>query len=137
MSASLCVGLTLPGMIDDPGSFSGRDSSPRPQLQRKRSRTYLSKCVNAADNNTTIIPASRKGSLVTRTRALFDSPRTRAEEADIVGNLHEGACNGVKSSGCLDDRIVRCECLELVLSRDEGQPRLRGDLRCNVTVEAL
>src|ERR1700683_4682599 len=29
--ASHCVGLTLPGMIDDPGSFSGIDSSPRPQ----------------------------------------------------------------------------------------------------------
>ena len=29
--ASLWVGLTLPGMIDEPGSFSGRCSSPRPQ----------------------------------------------------------------------------------------------------------
>ena len=29
--ASLCVGLTLPGMIDEPGSFSGRISSPKPQ----------------------------------------------------------------------------------------------------------
>src|SRR5260370_37186123 len=29
--ASHCVGLTLPGMIDDPGSFSGIDNSPRPQ----------------------------------------------------------------------------------------------------------
>src|ERR1700736_281896 len=28
--ASDCVGLTLPGMIDDPGSFSGRLSSPSP-----------------------------------------------------------------------------------------------------------
>mgnify|MGYP003693621371 CR=1 FL=1 len=28
--ASACVGLTLPGMIDEPGSFSGRASSPRP-----------------------------------------------------------------------------------------------------------
>ena len=31
VSASHCVGLTLPGMIDEPGSFSGSDSSPRPQ----------------------------------------------------------------------------------------------------------
>ena len=31
VSASHCVGLTLPGMMDDPGSFSGRLSSPRPQ----------------------------------------------------------------------------------------------------------
>src|SRR3981081_648675 len=29
--ASHCVGLTLPGMIDEPGSFSGMESSPRPQ----------------------------------------------------------------------------------------------------------
>src|SRR5579883_57575 len=28
--ASHCVGLTLPGMIDEPGSFSGRINSPRP-----------------------------------------------------------------------------------------------------------
>ncbi len=30
VSASLCVGLTLPGMIDEPGSFSGMRSSPMP-----------------------------------------------------------------------------------------------------------
>ena len=31
VSASHWVGLTLPGMIDEPGSFSGSDSSPRPE----------------------------------------------------------------------------------------------------------
>jgi hypothetical protein len=31
VSASHCVGLTLPGIIDDPGSFSGSAISPRPQ----------------------------------------------------------------------------------------------------------
>ena len=30
VSASHCVGLTLPGMMLLPGSFSGRDSSPSP-----------------------------------------------------------------------------------------------------------
>ena len=30
VSASLCVGLTLPGMIDEPGSFSGMLISPMP-----------------------------------------------------------------------------------------------------------
>ena len=30
VSASHWVGLTLPGMIDEPGSFSGRISSPMP-----------------------------------------------------------------------------------------------------------
>ena len=29
--ASHWVGLTLPGMIEEPGSFSGSDSSPRPE----------------------------------------------------------------------------------------------------------
>jgi hypothetical protein len=29
--ASHCVGFTLPGMIEDPGSFSGRINSPMPQ----------------------------------------------------------------------------------------------------------
>src|SRR6201996_7580478 len=29
--ASHWVGLTLPGMMDEPGSFSGRDNSPRPE----------------------------------------------------------------------------------------------------------
>ena len=31
VSASHWVGLTLPGMIEEPGSFSGSDSSPRPE----------------------------------------------------------------------------------------------------------
>ena len=30
VTASLCVGLTLPGMMDEPGSFSGMLSSPMP-----------------------------------------------------------------------------------------------------------
>ena len=30
VSASACVGLTLPGMMDDPGSFSGIRSSAKP-----------------------------------------------------------------------------------------------------------
>ena len=35
--ASVWVGLTLPGMIEEPGSFSGRISSPSPAA-RPRSR---------------------------------------------------------------------------------------------------
>src|SRR6202162_3801234 len=31
VSASHCVGFTLPGMMEDPGSFSGRVNSPSPQ----------------------------------------------------------------------------------------------------------
>lgn len=39
VSASHWVGLTLPGMMEEPGSFSGRRSSPRPHrgpLPRRR-----------------------------------------------------------------------------------------------------
>ncbi len=38
VSASACVGLTLPGMIEEPGSFAGRISSPRPQRGPEPSR---------------------------------------------------------------------------------------------------
>ena len=31
VTASHWVGFTLPGMIEDPGSFSGREISPNPQ----------------------------------------------------------------------------------------------------------
>ncbi len=33
-----CVGLTLPGMIDEPGSFSGKINSPRPERGPEPSR---------------------------------------------------------------------------------------------------
>ena len=40
--ASHWVGLTLPGMMDEPGSFSGSDSSPRPERgPEPRSRMSL------------------------------------------------------------------------------------------------
>src|SRR3546814_13217237 len=38
VSASHWVGLTLPGMIDAPGSFSGRLSSPNPERGPEPSR---------------------------------------------------------------------------------------------------
>ena len=38
VSASPWVGLTLPGMIEEPGSFSGRISSPRPERGPEPSR---------------------------------------------------------------------------------------------------
>ena len=45
--ASLWVGFTLPGMMDEPGSFSGRASSPSPQRgpepsQRTSSAIFIS-----------------------------------------------------------------------------------------------
>ena len=47
VSASACVGLTLPGMIDEPGSFSGMRSSANPArgpqaYQRTSFATFMS-----------------------------------------------------------------------------------------------
>ena len=49
VSASHCVGLTLPGMIELPGSFSGMAISPMPQRgPLARSRTSLAIFMSAA-----------------------------------------------------------------------------------------
>src|SRR6516162_108681 len=39
--ASAWVGLTLPGMIEEPGSFSGRISSPKPERGPEPSRRIV------------------------------------------------------------------------------------------------
>lgn len=58
--ASACVGLTLPGMVEEPGSFAGNRSSPKPvrepepsnrislaMLSRPEARLVSAPCVNA------------------------------------------------------------------------------------------
>ena len=49
--ASAWVGLTLPGMIEEPGSFSGNNSSPRPvrgpEPSQRRSLAILNKVTAA------------------------------------------------------------------------------------------
>src|ERR1700677_2757730 len=79
--ASHCVGLTLPGMIDDPGSFSGMESSPRPQRGPEASQRIsfeifsseaasvsIAPCANTIsscdDNAANLLPCERKGSPV-------------------------------------------------------------------------
>ena len=48
VTASDWVGLTLPGMIDEPGSFSGMVSSPRPERGPEASqRTSLAIFISA------------------------------------------------------------------------------------------
>ena len=52
VSASHWVGFTLPGMIEEPGSFSGRDSSPSPErgpLPRKRMSLAILNSAAAAE----------------------------------------------------------------------------------------
>ena len=52
VSASACVGLTLPGMIEEPGSFSGKINSPRPERgpepSRRMSLAILNRSVASA-----------------------------------------------------------------------------------------
>ena len=48
VSASHWVGLTLPGMIEEPGSFSGRISSPRPERGPEPSRRMSLAILNRA-----------------------------------------------------------------------------------------
>ena len=58
--ASDCVGFTLPGMMDDPGSFSGMVISPKPQrgpLDSQRTSLAIlfrlpAKVFNAPEANT-------------------------------------------------------------------------------------
>src|SRR3990167_6034203 len=46
--ASHCVGLTFPGIIDEPGSFAGNINSPKPQRgPEPNQRTSLAIFINA------------------------------------------------------------------------------------------
>src|SRR5439155_23206827 len=78
--ASAAVGFTLPGMIEDPGSFSGIESSPRPQRGAEASQRMsfeifmneaarvssapcaktISSCAESAAN---LLPCDRKGKI--------------------------------------------------------------------------
>ena len=78
VSASHWVGLTLPGMIDEPGSFSGSRSSPKPQRGPE--------------------PSSRTSFaiLVRLTATTFSAPdsSTRASCAASASNLFSAVTNG-------------------------------------------
>ena len=70
--ASLWVGLTLPGMIDEPGSFSGRASSPSPlrgpePSQRRSSAIFISEAASVRSApwvNTSASCAARAANLL-------------------------------------------------------------------------
>src|ERR1700756_6048953 len=76
--ASHCVGFPLPGMIDDPGSFSGIASSPSPQRgpeasQRMSLEIFISEAAkvskapwaktisSCAESDENLLPCERKG----------------------------------------------------------------------------
>src|SRR5579863_1230152 len=79
--ASHCVGFTFPGMIEDPGSFSGMDISPNPQRgpeasQRMSFEIFISEAASVsiapcaktisscAESAANLLPCERKGSPV-------------------------------------------------------------------------
>ena len=49
------------------------------------------------------------------------APGARAQEPDVVGNLHDGAGHNVARAAHLDHGVVGGEGLELVGRRDEGE----------------
>jgi hypothetical protein len=68
---------------------------------------------------------------------------TRGEIADIVGNLHETACDGVELSRGLDDGIVSGQCFEFIwrgfefLACDFGDFLGDSDVESDSRVDAL
>ena len=69
--ASLCVGLTLPGMMEEPGSFSGMTKSPRPQRgpeasQRMSFEIFISDAarVSSAPGENYFVVSRKRGELV-------------------------------------------------------------------------
>ena len=63
--------------------------------------------------------------------------RARGEEADIVGDLVKRDSHLLQGAVGLYDRVVGSQCLELVLSRHEGQAREVGDVACYHDIVAL
>ena len=74
VSASACVGLTLPGMIELPGSFSGMRSSPRPERGPEASR-----------RTSLAIFDQRGGERLRARRARAPAPRVPPSAANLFG----------------------------------------------------
>src|SRR6266853_853041 len=59
--ASACVGFTLPGMIEDPGSFSGMESSPSPQRGPLRELGMrIQPCADSGSTNCQIVESLQR-----------------------------------------------------------------------------
>jgi hypothetical protein len=84
--ASHCVGFTLPGMIEEPGSFSGRTISPRPERgpERLACEARQLACKRAVEAAWRIQPGADRGT------ALGDEVERRQgdlEPSDAVRHL--------------------------------------------------
>jgi hypothetical protein len=72
VSASTCVGFTLPGMMDEPGSFSGRTSSPQPAARPEPSRRMSFAILNRLTATTRSAPdISTSASFAARPRTCW------------------------------------------------------------------
>jgi hypothetical protein len=78
VSASHCVGFTLPGMIEEPGSFSGNASSPRP-ARGPEPRSRMSLAILNSDAATVLIAPCAE-----------DHRVVRGQRFEFVGRAYEG-----------------------------------------------
>jgi len=70
--ASHCVGFTFPGMIEEPGSFSGNDNSPNPLLgPLPKNLISLAIFIKEQANVFSVPENSTKASLAARASNLF------------------------------------------------------------------
>ena len=87
VSASHCVGLTLPGMIELPGSFSGIRISPSPERGPEASqRTSLAIFISAA---ATVLSAP----------CAMHHRVVRGQRLELVGRRHEGSAGLARQLG--------------------------------------
>ena len=113
------VGFTLPGMIELPGSFSGRISSPRPQRGPLASQRMSLAIFIRLPASTVRAPwAAARGSWPARAWNLLGAlvkgrPRRSASRAATASPKPAGACSPVPTavppiaSWCTWDRLAR------------------------------
>ena len=114
--ASVCVGLTLPGMIEEPGSFSGRINSPSPERGPEPSRRMSLAILNSAGRDR-IQRAVREHQRVVRGQRLElvgrgdeGQPGQRGDPlGDALGELRLGIEPGADGGAALRQRIERLE----------------------------
>ena len=78
------------------------------------------------------------GLILRKTQLSEAAAGARAKEADVIGNLHDGAGHHITGTAHLHHGVMGGESLELVGSSDEGEPgqlrHLGGDLEAEIRV---
>src|SRR6266478_439258 len=113
--ASHCVGFTLPGMMEDPGSFSGSVSSPKPQRGPDASqRMSLAIFMSDAARVLSAPEAKTISSCAERLANLLGCERKGAEFADFSGGAFgefgmrvEARANGGAADGEVVEPVER------------------------------